>query len=149
MAKPCVEGCSSIDFREWHRRGLLEFGAHIGWHFQREGKEILFVLIEVDLELVVLVFKHEAPDKKLKEIELPIWLSWSLCHYGGERVWFRCPGLPCGRSQVAILYKAKGGFSLPQVLWTGLHEPANKSVESSFASLETASAKATNIQKVR
>lgn len=30
-------------------------------------------------------------------------LAWTPCHFGGERAWFRCPALGCGR-RVAILY---------------------------------------------
>jgi hypothetical protein len=33
----------------------------------------------------------------------PIYISWSSCQYGGQRPWFICPVLGCGR-RVAILY---------------------------------------------
>lgn len=95
---------------EWHRRGLMEFGEVICWHFQREFKDILFMTIDVERNRVVLRFDYQAPRRNLKKIELPIWLDWSKCGFGGNRVWFRCPGLPCGRSRVAVLYQAGGGF---------------------------------------
>jgi hypothetical protein len=34
-------------------------------------------------------------------------LEWTACHYGGERIWCRCPG--CG-SRRAVLYSLYGRF---------------------------------------
>jgi hypothetical protein len=110
VAKPCVEGRVSIDVMEWNRRGLMESGEVICWHFQSEAKDVLFMTIDVERNRVVLRFDYLASDKNLKKIELPVWLDWSPCRFGGKRVWFRCPGVPCGRSRVAILYKADVGF---------------------------------------
>jgi hypothetical protein len=37
-----------------------------------------------------------------------IWLDTTPCHFGGERVWFRCPGC---RSRRAVLFNAGGAFA--------------------------------------
>jgi hypothetical protein len=37
------------------------------------------------------------------DYEYAVLLEWTRCHYGGERAWFRCPVIGCGR-RVAILY---------------------------------------------
>ena len=39
---------------------------------------------------------------------LHIWLEWTPCHFGGERVWFRCPHC---QSRRAVLYSSGGVFS--------------------------------------
>jgi hypothetical protein len=44
-----------------------------------------------------------------QEIEEPVALTWTPCHYGGQRPWFRCPGWGCGR-RVAKLYLGGGYF---------------------------------------
>jgi hypothetical protein len=38
-----------------------------------------------------------------EEIAYRVLLSWTACHYGGQRPWFLCPGRNCGR-RVAVLY---------------------------------------------
>jgi len=35
--------------------------------------------------------------------EYPVYLDWTGQHFGGQRVWFRCPAQGCAR-RVAILY---------------------------------------------
>ncbi len=105
MAKPFVEGRVSIDVREWCRRGLMEPGQKLCWHWERDGREILFIIIEMDSDRVVLRQEYPPPGENSKQIVQPIWLSYTPCNYGGTRAWFRCPGLPCGR-KVAVLYKA-------------------------------------------
>jgi len=75
------------------------------WHWEREGKEILFLIIEMDSNRVILRQEYPPPGENSNQIVQPIWLSFSSCNYGGTRAWFCCPGRPCGR-KVAILYKA-------------------------------------------
>jgi hypothetical protein len=36
-------------------------------------------------------------------VNLVVYLDWSHCHLGGQRVWFRCP--VCNR-RVALIYRA-------------------------------------------
>jgi hypothetical protein len=79
------------------------------WHWEREGKEILFLIIEMDSNRVILRQEYPPPGENSNQIVQPIWLSFSSCNYGGTRAWFCCPGRPCGR-KVAILYKAGDYF---------------------------------------
>ena len=32
-----------------------------------------------------------------------VWLDWTPCTYGGQRAWWRCPAVRCGR-RVAVLF---------------------------------------------
>ena len=36
----------------------------------------------------------------------PVYLAWSGCNYGGQRAWWLCPAVGCGR-RVAVLYGGK------------------------------------------
>jgi len=36
-------------------------------------------------------------------VQEPVPLSWTACNFGGERLWFVCPGAGCSR-RVAVLY---------------------------------------------
>ncbi len=36
----------------------------------------------------------------------PVALDWTVCHYGGKRPWFLCPGEGCGK-RVAVLFGGK------------------------------------------
>jgi hypothetical protein len=46
---------------------------------------------------------------KGQNVNESIPLTWTPCHYGGQRPWFRCPGWGCGR-RVAKLYLGDGAF---------------------------------------
>src|SRR5690606_24899141 len=49
-------------------------------------------------DLIVLAYRYRAED-----LEYPVQLGWTSCNFGGERPWFLCPAVGCGR-RVAILY---------------------------------------------
>jgi hypothetical protein len=101
-AKKTVESCPRIDIRQWHRNGLLVLGRSFSWSVGVQETDKLFVAVEEGR--AVLHFHRD----KLGTFTEQIPLEWTLCHYGGERPWFRCPGVKsgqrCGR-RVAILYK--------------------------------------------
>jgi hypothetical protein len=47
------------------------------WHWEREGKEILFIIIEMDSNRVILRQEYPPPGENSKQIVQPIWLSYS------------------------------------------------------------------------
>ena len=55
---------------------------------------------------VVLNYRYREQGDEWLPQEYAVMLERTPCHYGGERVWFRCPRMGCGR-RVAILYAAK------------------------------------------
>ena len=59
--------------------------------------------VQVKTELVVLTYKARWPGQEWQDIDERIGLSFSSCHYGGQRAWFVCPMAECGRA-VAVLY---------------------------------------------
>ena len=48
-------------------------------------------------------YRNQRYGEDWESLEYEIQIEASRCHFGGERVWFRCPGRSCGR-RVAILY---------------------------------------------
>ena len=46
---------------------------------------------------------HCNKDGSWRNMEYPVSITWTPCHYGGARAWFICPERGCGR-RVAILY---------------------------------------------
>jgi hypothetical protein len=101
-AMKTVDSCPRIDVRQWHRKGFLVLGMTFSWPVGIQGHEKLLVVVEE--EQAVLRFH----DDELGPLTEQIPLERTLCHYGGDRSWFRCPGVRsgqrCGR-RVAILYK--------------------------------------------
>jgi hypothetical protein len=64
---------------------------------------------------VILVFSsRRSPDSDWKPVEQRVPITWTACHFGGHRAWFRCPvyfkGRYCGR-RVALLYGAGDLFA--------------------------------------
>jgi len=100
--KPVVEDLRRIDVRDWHREGLLRGGDQFSrcW-CNADGEKVASIDVWVELEQVRLVYKvREWQDRDLEE---PVSLTWTACHYGGQRPWFVCPGRSCGR-RAAVLY---------------------------------------------
>jgi len=50
---------------------------------------------------MVLIYKHRQRDGEWEEVEQIIPFDWTSCHFGGKRIWFKCPF--CKR-RVAIIY---------------------------------------------
>jgi hypothetical protein len=57
-------------------------------------------------ERVVLLFRHSSgPSADWEDVQQSVRLAWTLCNFGGERPWFVCPSVGCGR-RVAVLHAA-------------------------------------------
>ena len=52
---------------------------------------------------MTLIYRSRSGNEDWEDQNYPVWLDWTPCHFGGERPWFRCPAMGCGR-RVAILY---------------------------------------------
>jgi hypothetical protein len=101
--KDLVETCTSIDIRQWQRLRLLNSESHFSWCWQEAGVTVASINVQVKTELVVLTYKARCLGQEWQDIDDCIGLSFSSCHYGGQRPWFLCPMAECGRA-VAVLY---------------------------------------------
>ena len=100
--------CHSVDVRYLHREGLLKSGRWFSLRWSRAERETGSIGGVVEgtqtPERVILTYRHRSgPSGEWEDIREPVFLSWTVCNFGGERPWFICPGAGCGR-RVAILY---------------------------------------------
>jgi hypothetical protein len=112
--KPRVESYRRLDIRQWHRQHLLSPGQLFAWAWSTaEGAVMASILVHVKSETVLLSYHTQRQNDPWQGITEPVALTWTPCHYGGQRPWFRCPGqTPAGRCdrRVAILYGAGAYF---------------------------------------
>ena len=102
--KITTEGCRSLDVRRLNREGLLKPGCWFSWCWWRAEQKVASIKALVYRDCVVLSYRHRSgPGGEWEEVMEPIALEWTPCNFGGERPWFVCPGIACGR-RVAILY---------------------------------------------
>ncbi len=98
----------SVDVRYLHREGLLKPGRWFSLRWSRAGRENGSIRSVVDSsrppECVTLLYRHRSGlGGEWEDVKEPVPLTWTACNFGGERPWFFCPGVACGR-RVAILY---------------------------------------------
>ena len=116
MARPALgarttcESCTSIDVRQWHRKGLLNPGQQFSWSWTRGGEPVGSIAVRVELDAVVLNYRADSSGSgELKSVQQRVPIRLTACHLGGQRSWFVCSvhsnGRYCGR-RAAILYGA-------------------------------------------
>ncbi len=102
--KTTTEECHSLDVRDFYREGLLKLGTCFRSSWSRAGKEVASIRGFVYQDRVVLSYRHRRGlGGEWEDVKEPVALEWAPCNFGGERPWFICPGMACGR-RVAILY---------------------------------------------
>jgi hypothetical protein len=94
-----------IDVRRWQREGFLQLGRAFTWSWTRDGRRQASIGVRAESGRVVLTYTHSRYDSESRAMQYAVELERTPCHYGGSRVWFRCPAGTCGR-RVAILYCA-------------------------------------------
>jgi len=109
------ESCKSIDVRRWHREGRLRAGQCFSCSWTRGGSPSGSISVQTEADAVLLAFRHRSwGDTEWQSVEQRVPITWTACHLGGRRPWFRCTvytgGRPCGR-RVALLYVASGLFA--------------------------------------
>jgi hypothetical protein len=105
--KDTVEGCRSLDVRRWARDGLLQPGRWFSWQWTRDGENQASISVQALQDAVELIYTLRPGQPDAEDIRYQVPLTWTPCHLGGRRCWFRCPGVIsgvyCGR-RVAKLY---------------------------------------------
>src|SRR5258708_15843621 len=110
MAQTC-ESCRSIDVREWASRGHLRPHQLFLWSWTRDGEPWGSITVRTGPEAVtgavVLSFRlRGSSGNRWKSVEQRVPITWTGCHLGGWRPWFRCS---CGR-RAAKLYDGAADF---------------------------------------
>ncbi len=102
-AKDTTSDYRSIDVRRWQRDGLLVPHQSFSWQWSRDGKTVASIDVRTEPGRVILTYRHRSRGEDWTDKSYPVYLEWTPCNFGGERAWFRCPAMGCGR-RVAILY---------------------------------------------
>ncbi len=102
-AKDTTDDFRSLDVRRWERDGLLAPYQVFGWQWSRDGEVVASVGVRTEPARVILTYRHRSGGEDWKDESYPVCLDWTACHLGGQRPWFLCPAVGCGR-RVAILF---------------------------------------------
>lgn len=102
-AKDTIDDFRQLDVRRWQRDGCLAPGQNFGWRWSRDGETTASIRVTTEPGRVILDYRHRRAGTDWQHERYPVLLEWTPCHFGGERAWFLCPAVGCGR-RVAILY---------------------------------------------
>jgi hypothetical protein len=92
-----------LDIRDLQRKGFLRPCGWVGLNWSRDGEVVASIRILAEFDRIVLSYRHQSYGEDWKSKEYSIFIDRTRCNYGGERVWFLCPGRGCSR-RVAVLY---------------------------------------------
>ncbi len=112
-SKPKTDPALRLDVRWLARVGLIrpDFSGYLPVHWTCRGKPSGDITVSYYAhrpdELVLSYRTRGTNEAKWTDVREVIPLERTPCHYGGERVWCRCPG--CG-SRRAVLYSLYGRF---------------------------------------
>jgi hypothetical protein len=86
---PICETCPSIDVRRWQREERLLPGQsfEVAWGY--DGERWASIRVHAEWEAVVLMFRVQRAEGS-EDIQQRVPLTWTPCHLGGTRPWFRC-----------------------------------------------------------
>ena len=91
----------SLDIRALYRDPLFVPERRVVYTWSMNGEPEASINIDIGHGQVVLSYVFTPAGGEPKRIKDKVFLSWTACHYGGERPWFLCPR--CGR-RVAVLW---------------------------------------------
>ena len=102
----CTDDMRPLDIRKIHRAGLLTPGRWFNWQWTCNDEVTATICLRVEVGRVVLNYRNQSHHHNQGEWEsmnYPVQLDWTDCGFGGQRVWWRCPAVGCGR-RVAVLH---------------------------------------------
>lgn len=96
----------ALDIRRIARAGRLRPGQSFNWQWSRNGEAVANIFLRTDTDRVTLDYRTRDRGGEWQTMNYPVRLSWTPCTYGGQRAWWLCPAVGCGR-RVAVLYGGK------------------------------------------
>jgi hypothetical protein len=94
-----LEEAYRLDVRWLHRHGYLDGRPH-GVTWSCGERQVGSLLLALQPEGIVLTYRCRVGGGDWESVRQVVTLDWTPCHYGGERLWFRCAGC---RRRVAVL----------------------------------------------
>lgn len=101
--KDTTSNLRALDIRQLKQASLLQTGKTSGWYWSRNGVKTASINIRSEIDRINLSYRSRSNGSDWQLMEYPVYLEWTLCNFGGHRVWFKCPAKGCGR-RVTILY---------------------------------------------
>jgi Zn-finger protein len=102
-----VEDALQIDIRHWTRQNLLCVNGFFREEWHQDGGVAAFLDVCVDrADRVTLLYQWELNGVAQHEC-IPVRVTKTPCHFGGERSWFVCPACD---ARTATLYFAENGW---------------------------------------
>ncbi len=99
--KQKAEGCRSLDIYQLKRQGCLEEGKRGNSVWSRDNEEIARIGFHCTGATLVLDYRVRLCGGEWEPIKQTVPLTHTDCHYGGQRIYARCPGVVngqlCGR----------------------------------------------------
>lgn len=91
------------------REGALKPGISGQWGWQEDGEYIAKIGYKAAGGKVTLSYRYRAIGGDWEDVEQPVRLLWAPCGYGGERAYFRCPGVVNGVHCMRTVVKLYSG----------------------------------------
>ena len=99
----CTDDYRWIDIRRWQRDSLISPGRQINWQWLQNGEQVASIGARVETDQIRLIYSYQRHGEERENLDYPVRLQTTVCHYGGLRYWFTCPAVGCGR-RVAVMY---------------------------------------------
>lgn len=103
--------CLSLDVRWLQRMDFLRPGDFYNLRMAGRQKPATQITVQVDSNELTLSYQHQDAKGESLDLEYPVGLVWTPCHYGGRRAWFVCPESGCGRRVAKLYLGDKGSFA--------------------------------------
>jgi hypothetical protein len=109
QSKETTDDHFTLDVRHLQKNGWLTPVQTVDLNWSRNGNVVASIQIQTLAQRLILKYRSRAPGGDWRQMEYPVDLEWTGCHYGGHRAWFLCPANGCGR-RVAMLYIGSAGI---------------------------------------
>lgn len=101
-----VQHCRSLDVNKINKSGALESGYSGQWQWSQDGEKVASINFSSKKENIALKYCWRAYGGSWGSSEQSIPITWTPCHYGGKRPFFKCPGIVnghyCGRRVIKL-----------------------------------------------
>lgn len=91
-----AEQCRSLNIAALKRGGCLKAGWRGGWCWTLDGQEQARVSLRAEKDRIVLDYNVHLFGGEWEPITQPVRITYSDCHFGGQRPYFLCPGVLSG-----------------------------------------------------
>ena len=102
-SKATTDDHKRLDVLWMKRNGCLKAGNSGSIKWSCNGEPAGNIDYRACANSVQLIYKVRRPSEEWQSIDMPVQLSWSDCRFGGQRPYFICPVVRCGK-RVQHLY---------------------------------------------